>query len=152
MPHKLNWWMVEFLPIVLIIICLALITTGYFLAIGPSLLLLSMAGVCWLRNIGATWLGIILFLMYVGGMLVLFTYFISLSSDSPIQNSYYVIPAIRLVSILPHGHFPAYIYEPVIVVNNTSIGCYVLRGLWLFFAIVIVVKLTTPIGGPLRRF
>jgi len=149
----INWpgILLELLPFFSLIICGALITSSYFLLIGPRLLLLGSGGALWLSIRGAPWLGFILFLIYVGGILVLFTYFLSLSQDKPISNIYYIIPLVVLLAfVVPYSGVLLSFRSSFIVVNNAATNCYLLSGLWLFFAIVVVVKLTLPSIGPLR--
>ena len=143
--------MIEFLPLMCVMFCIILITSSYFLLVGPSLLFLSVRGVLWLSLSGNTWLGIILFLVYIGGILVLFTYFLSLTQDFPVQRTIYLSPLAVVGTIFYYNAPYTGPTSTFIVVNNAVLSCYIISGLWLFFAIVVVVKLRAPNLGPLRR-
>lgn len=108
--------------------------------------------------ISTSWFGFITFIIYVGGILVIFAYFAALQPNQPvIRWSWLLTPLIILIIIAANiNNTP-----PIHYINNLSttelynlsnLTIPLLLALTLFLALIIVVKVSHADEGPLRPF
>lgn len=152
--------------IILTIFIVTISTFSIFLAINPlsiGLLILYIAlflALSFAYSI-SSWIAFLIFLIYIGGILVIFSYFVSIIPNQTIPFLYTfitisttIIVLITLSSYLKispptYSSFSSHItilYLPL----NTRI--LFLLAIILLFTMVVVVKLTTSSKGPLRPF
>lgn len=120
-------------------------------------LLLSWVFAAFLRS----WFAFLIFLIYIGGMLVIFAYFLALTPNQQISNFNtlpYVLISIVTFSVLTYTaniKIPiiSNIYQgnTILYTSNTA-PFLILLALILLLTIIIVVKLTGRSKGPLRPF
>lgn len=129
--------------ITLIIILIALLTAALF------------------SNIISSWYAFLLFLIYVGGILVIFAYFTATSPNQQITNIKKVIIAIlvrfsfSIITIYRLDFFQSVNYRSYQIISIfSSNNSYILIGITiiLLLTIIIVVKLASRSKGPLRSF
>lgn len=108
-----------------------------------------------------SWFPFLLFLIYVGGLLVMFAYFVSIQPNQQMStlkilvtialSQALIIPLTINFTIQPTRHqtYPLSILE-LLLSQNTQILIFL--GLILFLALVVVVKITKIFIGPLRPF
>lgn len=153
---------------ILTIYLLLIITTTFtlYLASTPIILginilimalLLSLVFASFIRS----WFAFLIFLIYVGGILVIFAYFLALTPNQQIANSNNLVYA--LISLIT---FIVLTYVSNIIIPSISEMCQgnsalyiinaapflIILALILLITIIIVVKLTTRSKGPLRPF
>jgi len=138
---------------------LYLASTPIILGINILIISLLLSGV--FASFIRTWFAFLIFLIYVGGILVIFAYFLALTPNQQIANSNNIIYG--LISFLT---FLILVYVTNIKVptmpefnqGNTSLYMsstapfLILLALILLLTIIIVVKLTLRSKGPLRSF
>lgn len=166
------WGQNFFVPQMSISICVAsLISLSSSLIFAESPLTLGLWLIVIALNISlftailtSKWFGIILFLVYVGGLLVIFAYFCAISPNQ--LNDVKTIILTFILSIAPISLLLITIYSPAvssvkwrpsslvqssILTLNNSIPL-VAAAIILFFTIVIVIKIAPNHQGPLRPF
>lgn len=143
--------MINTLPIIIIIISISLILGGHFFLVLPRLLGLRIGLATDLRASSNTWIGLILVIVYVGGIIVLFTYFLTLTRDQPLKLKYSLVflPILLFDNYTP---VPTLSVRPFILINHFLTPAFIFTVLWLFLAIVVVVKVTYFASGPLRVY
>ena len=109
----------------------------------------------------SSWFGILIFLIYVGGLLVMFAYFSSIGPNQQLEFSkvfaFIVIGRLYFSlfspSLLPLS-CPPLLSSPIILFLISWPNVIVFLGLAsvLFLALVIVAKITSSAEGPLRPF
>lgn len=120
-------------------------------------LLLSAVFAAFIRS----WFAFLIFLIYIGGILVIFAYFLALTPNQQISNFNtlpYILISITTFSVLT---YVTNIKIPIIsnmcqgntilYISNTA-PFLILLALILLLTIIIVVKLTSRSRGPLRPF
>ncbi len=109
----------------------------------------------------SSWVALLIFLIYIGGMLVIFSYFVAIT---PNQN----LSAIVLINTLFSSIFVLafisyalnmltplninYITQTNIIYEKYNIPVLIILALILLFTIVVVVKVSIHNKGPLRPF
>ena len=138
---------------------LSLVITTSPLVLGVWILLLSILVSVLCRTTFSSWFGLIMFLIYIGGMLVIFAYFAAIQ---PNQQFNIKLPLffILLSSInLPINIYPVLVnlffdnrwwISSLFYIYNISV--VVLLGFVLFLALICVVKITTLKMAPLRPY
>lgn len=129
------------------------------IVLGFWILMISMIVSILLRGIFFSWFGFIIFLIYIGGILVIFSYFIAIQ-----PNQYINIKTPFFYFMLGIFNLPINIY-PVLsdlfklsnwwvssLFHLSNLSLLIVLGLILFLALVSVVKLTINRVGPLRPF
>lgn len=108
-----------------------------------------------------SWYAFLVFLIYVGGMLVMFAYFLALTPNQQIpttRNAVYIsITLTTLALVAGVTDTKVFISQEIwqdnmylYSINTTPI--LIILALVLLLTIIIVVKLTNRSGGPLRPF
>lgn len=143
------------LPLVLL---LALTDTP--IIIGIAILTLALSLACIFAYIIRSWYAFIIFLIYVGGILIIFSYFISLTPNN--RRNY--LPKVKLFILSYLASLIVLFYRNRIYVNiNYSFNIFYLYKLNYFpvllfiilillFIIFIVIKIISQTKGPIRPF
>nr|YP_010429362.1 NADH dehydrogenase subunit 6 [Perinereis vancaurica]USR67354.1 NADH dehydrogenase subunit 6 [Perinereis vancaurica] len=147
--------MINSIIITLFISCLSAVSP---INLGVLVLLVALSVAAALSLMSTGWFGLITFIIYVGGMLVMFAYFAALQPNQFITSwSWILIPSF-LISIifimwsfssmnwLPHSPNISQIY------SVTNLILPILMALILFLALIMVVKTSRADEGPLRPF
>lgn len=111
----------------------------------------------------SSWFALILFLIYIGGMLVMFAYFTALIPNQPLQMFKIIfilgLTSLALIlSIWPSKALNPSFYNsnsslPITsIISSSNIPIFLLIAIILFFILVAVVKVTNLSKGPLRPF
>ncbi len=131
------------------------------ISLGIRILIMALLLSCTFASILSSWFAFLIFLIYIGGMLVMFAYFMAITPNQyriPILNFpilvlsllvlYFilVLREIKIVRIREFSEGLTFLYRQF----NTPILVFFV--LILLMAIVIVVKLTYRSKGPLRPF
>lgn len=101
---------------------------------------------------GAAWLGLAILMIYVGGIIVLFSYFLTLSPSQPILWKSWLLILPTLVVNYSDLKTTNIIGQPYWLINHFLTALFIFSVLWLFYAIVVVVKLSLYNQGPLRTY
>ena len=150
----------------LIALSLSLILASSPLAIGFWVLLIALACSFFAASIFNTWFAIIIFLVYIGGMLVIFAYFTALTPNQPIGLSIILLISSiafltflfltsslnRIIPSLISLKYTSIINPITIIFNPYNSSLLFLLASILFFILVAVVKITNISSGPLRPF
>lgn len=130
------------------------------LSIGLTILILALSLTIVFGLSLTSWLAFLIFLIYIRGMLVLFSYFVSITPNQTLPSLHSII--LTLSSIVPLiVLILSNILRIPIINNNSSINVIYLiyntttltiLAIILLVAIVIVVKISIKSKGPLRPF
>lgn len=124
-----------------------------------NILFISLILSCIFSILFRNWFAFIIFLIYVGGMLVIFSYFVALTPNQFIRLNKVVfslfiglLALIRLLNsdIKPYKYTYASLYDSIY--NRCYFYILILIILLLLLIILIVVKLVYSSKGPLRPF
>ena len=143
---------------------LSLLLASTPLLLGAWILLLtfSIAGVFSFSI--SSWLGIFTLLIYVGGLLVIFSYFIALAPNQIFEiktillSSLFVFFCFSIFLISVKSLFPIGFQAPVssfpiyTLLTHSNIALFILLALILFLTLIAVVKIRTFSSGPLRSW
>ena len=148
-----------FLTIVTLSFGLTMLVTFYPLSLGFWVLILSIIISILMGVSFSSWFGLIMFLIYIGGMLVIFAYFVAIQ---PNQHFNLKIPGfflgLRFIN-LPINIYPVLLnlipninwwVRSLFFIDNIVV--LILLALVLFLALVIVVKITRAFIAALRPF
>lgn len=110
----------------------------------------------------ASWVGLIVFLIYVGGLLVIFAYFVALTPNIIVSdNSATLLILINLFLLTLvfalYPQFPLNTFTPCLQLPLQSLllermGIILSLAIVLFLSLVAVVKICTRASAPLRPF
>ena len=142
----------------------SLILANSPLLLGLWILLLATTISILIGLISSSWLGFFIFLIYIGGLLVIFAYFVALSPNQLFYTtiifglSILTLPRVYLAS-LPSNALSNLDFNSLQVsipitslLTNQNISIYLFLAIVLFLALVAVVKISTISAGPLRPF
>lgn len=140
---------------------LVLASSPLFLGLWVLILALRVSLLLGLTTI--SWLGLFIFLIYVGALLVIFAYFVALAPNQIIEAKIIFILSVATYFSLIFILYPNFIVlasdfsylsqSPIIALFSLSnILIFLFLALVLFFALVAVVKIRTIVSGPLRPF
>lgn len=109
----------------------------------------------------SSWVAFLIFLIYIGGMLVIFSYFVSIIPNQTLEVIFNISIIITSISTLFITSL-LLIIKPIITVNQPIILNYIylkfnlpiliILASILLFTIIVVVKITILSKGPLRPF
>lgn len=143
-------------------ISLSLIITTNPLGIGLLILIIALLVASLYAASISSWLAFLIFLIYIGGILVIFAYFLALTPNIPISylSSWGVSSLTFLlltISLSPSSfswRMPLKSSPKLIeiIFNPHNFSLLILLTLILFFSIVIIVKISQSNKGPLRAF
>lgn len=150
----------------LIALSLSLILTTSPLTMGLWVIIIALSTAWFIRIIFNSWFALITFLIYIGGILVIFRYFLALTPNIALNTrslirtfllSWITILGLFLItpSFTPHHLIPFLnLTSPPLTALYTQTNSIILLFLvaTLFLIIVAVVKIINPSLGPLRPF
>lgn len=152
--------MITILLIVLVLsIGLSVIVAFSPLRLGAWILILSIIVSVLCRTTFRSWFGFIIFLIYIGGMLVIFSYFVAIQ-----PNQYFDLKTSMFVLVLRILNLPINIYPGILnliyggerwvssLFRLNNIIILIILGVVLFLALIIVVKITINVNSSLRPF
>jgi len=141
----------------------SLILASSPLFLGLWILFLALSLSLLLGTLTSSWLGLFMFLIYVGGLLVMFAYFVALAPNQLIEGK-----TILSLSILSYLTLTPLFFTNTLALNSTfrashqssltallsssNTLIYIFLALILFFALVAVVKIRAVTSGPLRPY
>nr|ABW76493.1 NADH dehydrogenase subunit 6 [Eclysippe vanelli] len=115
----------------------------------------------WMGVMGMSWFGLILFLVYIGGMLVMFVYFVAITPNQRHNIKVFMFMALYMLmsfAMLMKMNFCSR-FNSLTNMGNELMMFFDNQGLvlilvfvMLFVGLLIVVKLTQRSCGPLRPF
>ena len=127
--------------------------------LGIWVLLFSIFSSMFLRSLFVSWFGYIMFLIYIGGILVIFSYFTAIQ---PNQDVFIIKPLLYWAVIYLLLPVNTYSFRVDLFISSSwwvssifssfNVICLILLGLVLFLALVRVVKVTITSFSPLRPF
>lgn len=150
----------------LILIFMSVIAFSLPMAINPLtmgiiILLISLVLALTFSLSMSSWVAFLIFLIYIGGMLVIFAYFVAIIPNQTVSIinilffmglSFVIIGVIRwLIGVMPAIN---YIYGHQINIFYLQVNVFILfiLAIILLFTIIVVVKITINTKGPLRPF
>nr|QQV69869.1 NADH dehydrogenase subunit 6 [Opisthoteuthis sp. JN-2021] len=142
------------------------------LSLGFMLMILSIISSMMVSFISYSWYGYMLFLVYVGGMLVMFMYVISLIPNTlffSMKGVFFFFLFFFCVLLMIYFSFYSYMNLNMMEfiymnMNTMSMGnsglimlgynfyCYIMLGMLLLFVLISIVKICYYCEGPLRVF
>lgn len=148
------------LSIISISIILSIIPTP--LTLGAFILLITGLRTIIASLLTNSWLAMAIFLIYVGGLLVLFAYFLAIQPNQLTRISTFLLLRLNTFLILfivtknshtlPLLHFNSNILSLPYIMSNINLPVVALLGAILLLILVVVVKITNTKSGPLRPF
>lgn len=137
----------------------ALLFASSPIILGLLSLIIAFAAAGLLVRLFSSWFALITILIYVGGLLVIFAYFLAICPNQLIAlktplSVFSITALIIIIAVppIPHSLISA---EPTPLVNiflPTQAPLLVLLALLLLLTIIVVVKITQRNRGPLRPF
>lgn len=132
----------------------------FSMAVTILLVALSVSGLY--ATLYSSWLAFLLFLIYVGGILVIFSYFLAIIPNQH-QFNYYstIIPLLSITIFILFSIFipdtwtssiPDYSSLTTIIFNSYNLSTLILLVLILLFTMIVVIKACKIEKGPLRSF
>nr|YP_010318555.1 NADH dehydrogenase subunit 6 [Pseudopotamilla reniformis]ULD67134.1 NADH dehydrogenase subunit 6 [Pseudopotamilla reniformis] len=152
--------------ILLITITITLLTASASnpIAMGGLIIIQAALASIMLMSLASSWFSMMLFIIYVGGLLVMFSYFIALGPNQHL----YLLPDLICLFIMYLPLFIGFTKWPMkMPIINTflatpqpPLAIYTPENFWvlillvitLFFALILVVKISNRSAGPLRPF
>nr|AVW86230.1 NADH dehydrogenase subunit 6 [Pholoe pallida] len=142
---------------------LSIILSTSPLTIGFWVLLLALSLAATISSIISPWFGLVIFLIYIGGMLVMFAYFAALTPNQPHEMMkmlfmlLFTMGSLMIPSVIMSNlsqTFPLYLSSKtaLTILSPWSSSTFILVVIILFFILVSVVKVTDIFMGPLRPF
>lgn len=150
---------VAFISILVLSLGVSIVLSFTPLALGLWVLILSIRISFLIGLIYSSWFGFILFLIYIGGMLVMFAYFVRIQPNQQfrLKNSFFFSFLVFLNLII--NNYPITLdlfcfndWWINSLFNLSNVRIIILLGFVLFLALVIVVKITTLMIAPLRPY
>lgn len=148
------------LILISISIVLSLIPTP--LTLGGYILIITIISVRIVALLTNSWLAIVIFLVYVGGLLVLFAYFLAIQPNQLTTISTFLLLRLSTFLLLlitrknfytiPLYNFNLKIISLTHIISNINLFLVILLGVVLLLILVVVVKITYTKSGPLRPF
>jgi len=131
------------------------------LSIGISILFIALIVALLFSYSISSWIAFLIFLIYVSGILVIFSYFVSLTPNQTINIisiifiltiSYIIIIILSIFINIKPLYSSRYLTQINIFYLKQNGPILILLAIVLLITIIIVVKLTINIKGPLRPF
>nr|YP_010400403.1 NADH dehydrogenase subunit 6 [Perinereis linea]UQS76102.1 NADH dehydrogenase subunit 6 [Perinereis linea] len=147
--------MINSIIITLFISCLSAMSP---INLGVLVLTVALFVASSLSMMSTSWFGLITFIIYVGGMLVMFAYFAALQPNQFITSWSWILgPSFLLTVILIMWSFSSLNWLPYSpntsqIYSITNLILPILMALILFLALIMVVKTSRADEGPLRPF
>ncbi len=131
------------------------------LLMGLWVLFIAMRISMWLGVLGIRWFGLILFLIYIGGILVIFIYFIAMIPNQRHEIKIFIVFRVLFLLVLVRGlkfRLVGWFTESHGLANSIILfsvpqgPVLILIFVILLVSLLIVVKVTRRVYGPLRPF
>jgi len=131
------------------------------LTIGLLILLLALLLSITFATSMSSWIALLIFLIYVGGILVIFSYFVAITPNQNLSvivliniliSSIFVLLFIRYILNILTPINIEYVPQINIIYEKYNISILIILALILLFTIVVVVKVSIHNKGPLRPF
>lgn len=139
-----------------------LLTCSNPFSIAINILLIALISSSLYAIIHSTWLGLLIFLIYIGGILVIFSYFLAVAPNQQKFNTHsIIIPAtstiiFTLILITVTDSWVSFtpLLSPLtsIMFCNNNLPTLLILVLILLFTIIAVIKVCKLEKGPLRSF
>lgn len=145
---------------ILLTLSISLILVPGPFALGLSILFIALLVATRTAILLSSWLGFLIYLIYVGGILVIFSYFLALTPNQPTMFKLQ-IPVLLLTYIAflassypssPWNLFNLYSPYTSTLFEKRNLYILLLAVITLLLAIIIVVKTSIVSKGPLRAF
>nr|YP_010461002.1 NADH dehydrogenase subunit 6 [Ramisyllis kingghidorahi]UUF68155.1 NADH dehydrogenase subunit 6 [Ramisyllis kingghidorahi] len=150
----------KLLPSTIVLTIWALMSTSTPIMLGLLVITLAMLITLMSLTLLPSWMSMIIFIIYVGGLLVMFSYFLAVQMNFMVKNNMFtptLLMLITLWSILMAAHAPLppmsaahYINHPTLLMNTMNFPTITLIALILLLILIIVVFLTHTQQSPLR--
>lgn len=149
------------LIILIITLTLTLILSNTPIILGINILLMALILSATVAATIRSWFAFLVFLIYIGGILVIFAYFLALSPNQQMPRSTNIIYIIITTVIITYTVIRSKITLPAqTIIRQNNIFLYmpstapmlIFLAILLLLTIIIVVKLTRRSKGPLRPF
>lgn len=152
-----------FLTSLTVSLSFSIILSSSPLTIGLWVLLLALSLAAVVTRTISPWFGLTIFLIYVGGMLVIFAYFAALTPNQPhemlkiLLTLLFTITLITLPALLlgnlSQSFTSYYLSKPELtIITPWTSSVFIVVVIILFFILVSVVKVADIFKGPLRPF
>jgi len=129
------------------------------ICLGAWILIFSLFSSVFLRSLYISWFGFTIFLIYIGGILVIFSYFTAIqpNQDIFINKPFFYWLIIYLLLPLNSSSFRIDLFRGApwwvsCIFNRSNIFCVVILAMVLFLALIRVVKVSITSFSPLRPF
>nr|WCS91620.1 NADH dehydrogenase subunit 6 [Eisenia nordenskioldi pallida] len=128
--------------------------------LGANILIMSLLLSVVFASSISSWFAFLVFLIYVGGMLVMFAYFLALTPNQQMSynSTMYSMISLVIFSIMTYTmnikipSITEFYHGNSLLYLKTTAPFLIFLALILLFTMIIVVKLTTLSKGPLRPF
>nr|ALQ78819.1 NADH dehydrogenase subunit 6 [Hemipodia simplex] len=138
---------------------LTIVLTLSPLAMGFWILMLALLTAAVTALSMSSWFGFIIFLIYIGGMLVMFAYFTAIQPNQQFKIQTPFLAAMTTMAILPMysnpstiNHFPSKNWWMSAMYEAMNIPSLIFLALALFLALISIVKISFLNRSPLRPF
>ncbi len=131
------------------------------LSMGISILFMALTVATIFSYSMSSWIAFLIFLIYIGGMLVIFSYFVSLTPNQTTNiisiiiiliSTYTILIIVFIFSNIKTLSPPIYHTQANIFYLQSNTPSLIILALILLLTIIIIVKLTINTKGPLRPF
>lgn len=136
------------------------------ITLGVWIFILALLSASLVTFFSSSWFGLILFIIYIGGILVIFSYFVATAPNQKIRLSapasiliLLFITASSVLFINQHSYFLSPIINTTLTFNSfaslylpTYIPVLIFLAALLLLALILVVKVADRKEGPLRPF
>uniref|UniRef100_A0AAU6QGI7 NADH dehydrogenase subunit 6 n=1 Tax=Prionospio sp. 6 MH-2023 TaxID=3059274 RepID=A0AAU6QGI7_9ANNE len=132
------------------------------LFLGTWIMLIALMTAFSVAITSSSWLGLMIFLVYVGGLLVMFVYFIALTPNLFLEGKTMALMTLLtlLLSLAIFSYQEPTMSKTLSTISQSPMSNLMLENmlaiismaLILFFALVAVVKLCSSLSAPLRPF
>lgn len=151
--------MISTIITIFLVINIAALAAFTPLLLGLTILAIAILFRLLITTITLSWLPMTVFLIYIGGIIVIFAYFLAIQPNQfiPILFSFSAIIFSRGVIYLNYSW--TYIASSIskninitLIISNTNNSLTVLLVIILFYMLVVTIKITSPSYGPIRPF
>lgn len=157
--YNMTFWIIRN---ILLACSSALILAPSPFALGLTILTIAVSVATFYAIVIASWFAFLVFLIYVGGILIIFAYFLAITPNQPyLSPSSLILPIVLTLLCLPTSFITSSSWIPLtnssrpqieVIYQTLNIPLLIIVTLILLITIIIVVKVTTNTKGPLRAF
>ena len=155
------WIMVLLLATLLNTMSISVIFSSSPLTLGVWVILISLLITLFLCSLTTSWFTFLIFLIYIGGLLVIFSYFVAIQPNQhlgmlkmiamSVVSRFYLYSLSAPIIRLPH-RLSLLTPSLRIVISSPTIFIIILMAISLFLALIVVVKITYSTKAPLRPY